>query len=106
MTRYVISLLRSNRIACGTYPGHDAARSTPTSPLPLWERVARIEDARRVRGTAPVFVATPHPARTSSVPPSPTRGEGKRLPSLRAKLTMKLQPIDDLVDHLALGAHR
>src|SRR5260370_23846561 len=27
--------------------------------------------------------ATPHPARTSSVPPSPTRGEGKKRMSMR-----------------------
>jgi hypothetical protein len=29
-----------------------AAATTLTSPLPLWERVARIEDARRERGAA------------------------------------------------------
>src|SRR5216684_5606908 len=32
----------------------------------------------RVRGDESRCVAPPHPARTSSAPPSPTRGEGKK----------------------------
>src|ERR1700730_17677796 len=46
---------------------------------PLWERVARTREARSrwVRGLSP-RMQTPHPSRTSSAPPSPTRGEGKR----------------------------
>ncbi|HEY8337604.1 MAG TPA: cobaltochelatase subunit CobN [Tardiphaga sp.] len=48
-----------------------------SSPLPLWERV----DARkrgRVRGQPIERASTPHPSRTSSAPPSPTRGEGRK----------------------------
>src|SRR5437764_10562012 len=48
-----------------------------SSPLPLWERVAAMRWHRgRVRGLPP-RIETPHPARISSAPPSPTRGEGK-----------------------------
>src|SRR6478735_12374511 len=32
---------------------------------------------RRVRGLSP-RIETPHPSRTSSAPPSPTRGEGRK----------------------------
>jgi hypothetical protein len=48
-------------------------------PRPLWERVDRRREAlaRRVRVTASRYVATPHPARITCAPPSPTRGKGK-----------------------------
>ena len=54
--------------------------SWPSSPLPLWERVARMSGAnsRRVRGLFP-RLQTPHPPSliNSAKVPSPTRGEGR-----------------------------
>ncbi len=47
-------------------------------PSPLVGEGARAK-RRRVRGLSP-RTQTPHPARTSSAPPSPTRGEGKKSP--------------------------
>src|ERR1700682_3210000 len=57
-----------------------------SSLLPLWEKVAA--EGCRMRGLSP-RIETPHPARTASAPPSPTRGEGKRA-SCHAHLTSLL----------------
>src|SRR5262249_1674796 len=43
-------------------------------PLPLWERVP--SEARAGEGSV-TAERTPHPSRTASAPPSPTRGEGR-----------------------------
>src|SRR5690349_7076602 len=76
--------MRRNRRRCrGTTPtaGRDwRSGSIRTSrdvadPLPLWERVASRSEAG-VRGLSP-RIEIPHPSRTSSAPPSPTRGEGE-----------------------------
>src|SRR5438105_5001712 len=60
-------------------PGREAIHLRPFFPLPLWERVDQSRKARlrRVRGLSP-RMETPHPTRTLSAPPSPTRGEGKK----------------------------
>src|SRR3984893_11055318 len=47
------------------------------SPLPLWERVAKLSEAKLRRVGFSPRVETSHPARLASAP-SPTRGEGKR----------------------------
>jgi len=49
-------------------------------------------NSRRVRGLSP-RIETPHPARTSSVPPSPTRGEGKKGSVLPQTALRVLHPI-------------
>ncbi|KPF89191.1 cobalamin biosynthesis protein CobN [Rhodopseudomonas sp. AAP120] len=55
-----------------------------THPLPLWERVASTQSAPgegsatdRALTSLSMPGAPPYPARTMSVPPSPTRGEGE-----------------------------
>src|SRR5207237_9992266 len=50
------------------------------TPLPLWERVVPSEARDRVRGPSPATPLTRLVARcTRHDPPSPTRGEGKRV---------------------------
>src|SRR6185437_9843958 len=41
---------------------HFCEGAMPASPLPLWDRVARIEDARRVRGTGLTLCGYPSSA--------------------------------------------
>src|SRR4051794_40026516 len=53
------------------------------NPLPLWERVARREAARRVRGISPrvsllQLNSRKQPLIRRFAPPSPTRGEGRK----------------------------
>src|SRR4051812_45971641 len=55
------------------------ARPRSSSPLPLWERVARAE---RVTGEGVMSLVMSRPLIRRFAPPSPTRGEGKRAPLL------------------------
>jgi hypothetical protein len=66
------------------------------SPLPLWERsdrIARCDPGEGFLSCGKLLFApadtTPHPSRTSSAPPSPTRGEGT------ARLETRLRTLSD-----------
>src|SRR5947207_2078922 len=75
----VASVMKRSRFSggrAGFYP--IAGRAQGSNPLPLWAPPGRggLRAAKAGEGLPP-RQQTPHPARTSSTPPSPARGGGK-----------------------------
>src|SRR3979409_1613394 len=76
------------------------SRGRSSFPSPLVGEGGRDAEHRgRVRGLSP-RIEPPHPSRTSSVPPSPTRGEGKK-----GQVLLRLGAARGAVAHQAVEMH-